>query len=224
MSARYCFAALFVMSVLTACTGGGIKTPGSVSAVDYGGDNRRQAVYLSGPLSKISANEQLRSADILIVDSPGGRISEAFVLARHLQENATTLIVPNGAKCMSACLILMANAERVLVGPDAQFLIHAASRHGSYSGEGTQKIRGYLIALGWPAPLVDKGTHQGGEHVFDGREAIREGIAQGYVCGNLDKPSSLHECELKVHRAGIRPTRHHGAMPGKGSAHHRHRG
>lgn len=155
-------------------------------------------VSLEGPITNIAANADIRAAEWLVLNSPGGRLSDAAALARHLQRNGTTVIVPNDAVCMSACLVIMSAADRVVVGQDAVLLLHDASSFGRHSADGTALVKGYLRAFGWPADVVDRGVRRNGQLIFSGAEAEEWGIAHGLTCATLDAADAANAQRCSV--------------------------
>lgn len=103
-------------------------------------DAATAVIRLSGPLAPPMADEldrlrpMLAAYDRLIVDldSPGGALAYAEELAgalRDLRRDATVnTLVRNGARCLSACVLLFMQGEKRVAGGSSAWLFHGVCR------------------------------------------------------------------------------------------------
>lgn len=185
-------AVIVLIASMAGCARNAIIPPGSIEPVITGFSNNTALV--KGPIRSIAGSAILEESDVLVISSPGGRVAEAYAMIAVMKRQGTILVIPEKANCHSACLLLMAAAENVYVARDAQFTLHAASRFGQYHARATAMIRGYLRAHGWPDDMINKGVQDGAELSFDGVEAVKRGLAQGYACGETSKPTAIKIC------------------------------
>ena len=61
---------------------------------------------------------------IIYLDSPGGSVSAAVALGRHFRSQRFLAVVPADAKCLSACVLVLAGATNRGIYPDAKVGIH----------------------------------------------------------------------------------------------------
>ncbi len=66
----------------------------------------------------------------IMLDSPGGQLSEGAKLADIIQSAKLTVIVGPGATCASACFLLFAAGSARIIAPDALIGVHSASEAG----------------------------------------------------------------------------------------------
>lgn len=189
---NFCLATTLTL-LLLGCSRNPVIEPGKVTTIETGFEGR--SALLQGPILGILDNEQLANSDVLVVDSPGGRIGEAYALIAEMKRQETILVVPEGANCQSACLLIMAAAKQVYVGHDATFTLHAASRYGQYNARGSAMVRGYLRAHGWPEDMIAAGVREDTELSFDGVQAVDRGLATDYACGHIGQPETIRICQ-----------------------------
>lgn len=68
---------------------------------------------------------------VVLLNSPGGSVSEALLISKHLDRNPAHMVIPNGAKCASACAsILYIGGVFRTMEPFASFGQHSCSRNG----------------------------------------------------------------------------------------------
>jgi len=68
---------------------------------------------------------------IVLLDSPGGSVSEALKMSEFLDTNPAHMVIPNGAKCASACAsILFIGGTYRTMEHFAAFGQHSCSRNG----------------------------------------------------------------------------------------------
>lgn len=70
---------------------------------------------------------------LMVVDSPGGSVSEGVELAEFIRMNRIAVAVPSSSKCASACFLLLAAAPRRAAGTNALVGVHSASIGGRES-------------------------------------------------------------------------------------------
>lgn len=70
-------------------------------------------------------------ARIILLDSPGGSVGEALAMSDMLRSHQTHMVIPDGARCASACasILFIAGTYRT-VEPRGLFGQHSCSRHG----------------------------------------------------------------------------------------------
>jgi hypothetical protein len=93
------------------------------------------------------------------VDSPGGNIVEAEKIAAFINKTGTTVTIPSGSQCASACFLLFAAAAHRFMAPDALIGVHSASENGEESlatmGFTTALARD-VAAYGVPPAIIGK--------------------------------------------------------------------
>jgi hypothetical protein len=63
----------------------------------------------------------------LALDSPGGSVMGAAHLSQWVKDNKVDTVVPNGAQCASACVLIWGAGEHKFAGESAQLGVHNAS-------------------------------------------------------------------------------------------------
>ena len=85
------------------------------------GDSERLPALLRAATARSSAADQGKPdfyhSPLLLLDSPGGDIIEAIRIGRYLRDSMASVIVPAGATCASACvLVLVGGVFRYVLG------------------------------------------------------------------------------------------------------------
>jgi hypothetical protein len=80
-------------------------------------------------LSKIPMSTH--GVPVVLLNSPGGSVSEALLISKHLDSYPAHMVIPNGAECASACasILYIGGAFRTME-PFAAFGQHSCSRNG----------------------------------------------------------------------------------------------
>ncbi len=95
----------------------------------------------------------------LAVDSPGGSVAEAELLAGLIRHQALPVVVPSNSTCASACFLLLAAATRRSAAIDALIGVHSASDAGqetTASLAATTEMARYASQLGVPPLILGK--------------------------------------------------------------------
>ena len=93
----------------------------------------------------------------LSLDSGGGSISGANDMATWVRENKVETIVPNGAKCASACVLVWGAGVKKWAGVTSQIGVHNAvdpSKENGEAAEGTVFMAKALSKEGAPPAIV----------------------------------------------------------------------
>lgn len=141
---------------LLACTAAGAAWAESISVERW---RSHDVLRLSGPIESGLSDELLRKLDladtwahgakVLLLDSPGGSVGEALKISKILDENAIHTVVPNYAKCASACgsIIFIAGAYRTVetFGAIGQ---HSCSRGGVRDDKCNEELAMHAVRHG----------------------------------------------------------------------------
>jgi hypothetical protein len=103
--------------------------------------------------------QQSRQLFALAVDSPGGSLAEAKLIADMIRRQALTVIVPSNSTCASACFLLLAAAPRRFVAVNALVGVHSASENGGEtiaSLAATTEMARYASEFGVPPLILGK--------------------------------------------------------------------
>lgn len=104
----------------------------------------------------------------MIVNSPGGSVTEAIKIAKIIEASGMTLRVENKDTCASACFILFSSASYRWASDEASILVHrpyfisppSSSAEYAKSVELQQKamneMRDFLQARSVPSSIIDK--------------------------------------------------------------------
>ena len=65
-----------------------------------------------------------------LVNSPGGSVFQAGLIALGMYKTATPIFILSGSVCASACFLLLAAARVKMISPDAVIGIHSARTPG----------------------------------------------------------------------------------------------
>jgi hypothetical protein len=145
-----------VASFFLTCATVGSAWAESISVERWRGHD---VLRLSGPieigladelLSKLElADTWVHGAKVLLLDSPGGSVEEALRVSKVLDESAIHTVVPNYAKCASACgsIIFIAGMFRTVetFGAIGQ---HSCSRGGVRDDECNEELAMHGVAHG----------------------------------------------------------------------------
>jgi hypothetical protein len=130
--------------------------PGEVIIVARGpiipGDDTR----LTGALAGIPKATRVFA---LALDSPGGSVAEAELLAGIIRHQALPVVVSSNSTCASACFLLLAAATRRSAAMDALIGVHSASDDGqetTASLAATTEMARYASQLGVPPLILGK--------------------------------------------------------------------
>ena len=66
----------------------------------------------------------------LLLDSPGGSVAEAEKMGHAIRDGNIDVVIPESSKCVSACFLLLAAAQRRFAADDALVGVHSASESG----------------------------------------------------------------------------------------------
>ena len=122
---------------------------------------------------------------ILQLNSPGGDVSEAYRIAILVNESFAQTGVMKGATCASACFIIWAGGvQRLLGGSLGLHRVSMASanvdvkRRAKVLLPTAQTVEAFLIKVGIPRRLIDKGNETSPKNLFvvDTEWLIREGL------------------------------------------------
>ena len=86
---------------------------------------------------------------VVLLDSPGGSVNEAFRVSEVLQRSAIHTVVPNDASCASACasIVFVAGQYRT-VEPFGRIGQHSCSRAGLPNQQCNEKIAAHAVQNG----------------------------------------------------------------------------
>jgi hypothetical protein len=91
---------------------------------------------------------------VLVIDSDGGYIQDAVMIANWLRQ-AKTLTEVRGV-CWSACIIVFGAGYQRWAGPAAEFRVHRASTGGAEDSIATKEMATVYRLLGIPAAIIAK--------------------------------------------------------------------
>lgn len=136
--------------------GSAIRITGRIEA----GDAQKLQNLLSTPAGRQAF---VRSGTFLL-DSPGGRVSEAMKIARIVERGFSTTVVRSGAQCYSACFIVYAAGSYRIAGEAAALGVHRvalASGRDDHSttaalAHANDEVKTYLQRRGMPALVIDQ--------------------------------------------------------------------
>jgi hypothetical protein len=95
----------------------------------------------------------------LAVDSPGGNVEEAKLLAAAVHARRLTVVIPHNSKCASACFLLLVASPHRLAASDALVGVHSASEDGAETDLAwivTRQMARDSAALGIPPAIIGK--------------------------------------------------------------------
>lgn len=95
--------------------------------------------------------------DAVWVNSPGGEIGNAILIAAAVHSRQLETAVYTGAECVSACVLIFAAGGKRYLFEGARIGVHRAHEFdGSDSDEGTEYSVDYLRKIGAPAVVISK--------------------------------------------------------------------
>jgi len=144
-----------LLAALSLATGAPAKA-GSISIEHWRGHS---VLRISGEISH-GLSEELAAAvnqaeiwadgtRVLLLDSPGGSVDEAFRVSEVLRRSAVRTVVPNGASCASACasIVFVAGHYRT-VEPFGRIGQHSCSRAGLPDQQCNEEIATHAVQNG----------------------------------------------------------------------------
>jgi len=81
-------------------------------------------------VQKLVAATPTARVRVFVLDSPGGQIVEAEILAGLIRRLEAGVMVLSGSQCNSACFLLFAAGVPKVIAPDALIGVHSASNEG----------------------------------------------------------------------------------------------
>lgn len=95
-----------------------------------------------------------------VVNSPGGSVFQAELIAHDMYKTATPIIIFSGSVCASACFLLLAAARIKMISPDAAIGIHSARTPGIGEDRdalaATAEMAKQAAAYGIPDAIIGK--------------------------------------------------------------------
>ena len=132
-----------------------------VSAESVGTERWRghSVVRISGAISSGLAERMVEAIDqadvwadgtrVVLLDSPGGSVDEAFRVSEVLRQSSVRTVVPNGASCASACASILFVAGRYrTVEPFGRIGQHSCSRAGLPDQQCNDEIAEHAVQNG----------------------------------------------------------------------------
>jgi len=118
-------------------------------------------VTLSGQIEKgdsgrfLATTAQVRDA-VIVLNSPGGLVSEGLAMARIVNTRGFTTVVQPGKVCASMCAVVWLAGRRRTMADDARIGFHAAAvgKSGMVSSSGNAVVGAYLNSLGFNMEIV----------------------------------------------------------------------
>lgn len=149
---------------------------------------------LTGDFTRFSAalnraRQTGRSIVLLALNSRGGNVAEAILMASAIRSGRLAVAVPRGSQCASACFLMFtASAER-LAGAGAMIGVHSASQNGAETDASlavTTLMARDASALGVP-PMVVGGQPPAGNAATAGHtqdEPLEQEYRGAYFCAD----------------------------------------
>lgn len=103
--------------------------------------------------------------DTVFLNSPGGNVEEALRIGEEFRRNLSSVFIPAGARCFSACTILWAGGVDRFMGRDAKLGFHRLSfarrevdvrRSQEITDSANQKVTTFFQRGGFPALIIEK--------------------------------------------------------------------
>src|SRR5687768_15276991 len=95
--------------------------------------------------------------DIIVLDSPGGRVDVALFIAVEISRRGLNTFVSGDRSCTSACTLMFLSGKTKYSLAGASMGLHSAAYlDGTPSEIGTFAMAQYLKAIGTPANLVER--------------------------------------------------------------------
>jgi hypothetical protein len=146
-------------------------------SASYGGDVRVDtdskyiyAVSLNGPIAKGDLNRlkaafgrrltPTKQAPSIVLDSPGGELSEAMAIGRWVRETKLRVLIRQNAKCFSSCVYILAAGQQKMVlgdiGIHRPYLLSVPSAGVEAAMRNAlRKSRDYFENMNVPVQLAD---------------------------------------------------------------------
>lgn len=152
-----------------------LLSPAPVSAADI--TLTGSAIRITGPIETGDAQKlqdllatprgsgAFARSGTFLLDSRGGRVSEALKIARIVERGYGTTVVPSGALCYSACFLVYAAGSYRIAGGSAALGVHqVAMAKGPAQGAEdiaalarvSATVDSYLQSRGVPTLVIDK--------------------------------------------------------------------
>lgn len=136
-----------------------MATSGAAESIDVEHWRGHSVLRLSGEIENGDADqlaEEIDQADmwahgtrVLLLDSPGGSVAEALRISEVLDRAPIHTVVPNGARCASACASIVFVAGRYrTVEPFGRIGQHSCSRAGLPDQQCNERIAGHAVEHG----------------------------------------------------------------------------
>lgn len=158
--------------------------------IESGGENSAHAI--SQKLQDATGNIQVR------LSSPGGDIYEAVAISNVLKSHPGGHTVVIDSIAASAASIIAAEAEKVLISPRAEMMIH--NPWSSFAGDADAMVKQASNLTRMAENMANSYAHKAGygdtdywlelmsqETWFSASEAIEAGLADGYTEENTEK-------------------------------------
>lgn len=127
---------------------------------DRSGATRGTVLLLTGVIGP-GAHRQFQAAlarttpTLVVLDSPGGVLGEAFLIAEEVRRRGLTTLVDRNSSCASACAIVFLSGRTKYLGAGASIGLHMASyADGRPDPEATELMAAYLRQLGVPSSTL----------------------------------------------------------------------
>lgn len=149
--------------------------PINTAHINYGAsdDNRAIFLHLNGPIERgdrsifdrVAADALSRypsaTAVFFSLNSPGGSISEAAMIAEDVRRSDTPVVVMPHAQCASACFLIFASARTKLASRSAMIGVHSVidGASGSEDTEAkaiTTELARACAAVGVPPEIIGR--------------------------------------------------------------------
>lgn len=144
--------AAFAVSMLAAASAG----TASAAEIYKGSTTKSNVVYISGQIvagdyEKFArVSRAMGHVDAVLLDSPGGILSDGLSIAEATRQMGVWTGVPNNATCASMCAIIWLAGRNRLVASNAHVGFHAIyyAKDGAVAGGGNAMIGAFLSKLG----------------------------------------------------------------------------
>jgi hypothetical protein len=163
-----------------------VRSKGTEAAPASGVWVRYEGEISTGLADKLAARLRKERADGLIINSPGGNVSEARKLGRHLRANALSVAVDK--VCTSACVDILAGGVSRYITEGARIGIHQSSAPSSLGSHNTGQsyVAGsalYLREMGVDPEVALAAASMPPNKMYwiSTTEAIRTGLATNLI-------------------------------------------
>jgi hypothetical protein len=138
----------------------GTQLDGGAPAYDRTGTSQGTVLMLSGVIGP-GAHRQFQAAlarsipTLVVLDSPGGVLGEAFLIADEVRRRGLSTLVERNSSCASACAIVFLSGRTKYLGSGGAIGLHMASyADGRPDPEATELMADYLRQLGVPSATL----------------------------------------------------------------------